>query len=261
VVLHGLLDSSEGWTPVCKAVDGKRIAFDLPGFGHSDAPQKGSIAGYAADVSEGLEELGIGRFTLIGHSLGGAIAAALAESMPDRVRALVLLAPAGFGRLPLAEAVSIPGVRNLVQTALPFALASGVAVRAGYMTIVSHGMAPDRALVERVTSRGGELVAGAREGTRAVVEAGRADNAFHHRRMLYRGPVYGVWGDRDRLVPTSHHRGVRRAFPQAQIEFWPGMGHHATCERFDELLELVKRVVASSEPASSRSASAQGRAA
>jgi pimeloyl-ACP methyl ester carboxylesterase len=34
----------------------------------------------------------------------------------------------------------------------------------------------------------------------------------------YRGPVVAVWGDRDRLVPVSHHHGVRAAFPQARIE-------------------------------------------
>jgi pimeloyl-ACP methyl ester carboxylesterase len=239
VFLHGLLDSAQGWARLCEGMRGQRIAFDLPGFGSSDAPARGSIAGYARDVAEGLTALGIERYTLVGHSLGGAVATALAELEPASVAALVLLAPAGFGRIHLAEAASIPGVRNLVQLGLPMALSSRLAVTAGYMTMVTNGASPDRGLVERVTTRGRELVDGAREGTRAVVEAGRAKDAFHRRRIDYHGPVFAVWGDRDRLVPLSHRAGVRAAFPHAHIHTWSGMGHHPLRERLEDLIELL----------------------
>jgi pimeloyl-ACP methyl ester carboxylesterase len=55
--------------------------------------------------------------------------------------------------------------------------------------------------------------------------------------------VYAVWGDRDRLVPVEHRRGVGVAFPQAQIDLWAGMGHHPTRERFDDLVALVRRAM------------------
>jgi pimeloyl-ACP methyl ester carboxylesterase len=246
VVLHGLLDSSEGWSCLCERTPCTLIAFDLPGFGYSDAPHHGSIAGYARDVAEGLALLGVERFTIIGHSLGGAIATALAEMMPDRVGALVLLAPAGFGRIRLAEAVSIPGIRNVVQAALPAALSSRLAVTAGYMTMVTNGMSPERGVVERVTGRGGSLVDGAREGTRAVVHAGRAGTAFHRRRVEYGGPVFAVWGDQDRLVPASHRHGVQAAFPHARVEVWPGVGHHVLRECFEDLISLIREAVSAS---------------
>ena len=83
---------------LCERVDCTRIAFDLPGFGHSDPASPGSVAGNASDIAEGLAKLGVGRSTLVGHSLGGAVATELAELIPDQVAALVLLAPAGFGR-------------------------------------------------------------------------------------------------------------------------------------------------------------------
>ncbi len=248
VVLHGLLDSSEGWGRLCRGVSCSLIAFDLPGFGYSDAPERGSIEGYARDVADGLDLLGIERFTLIGHSLGGAVATALAEKMPDRVAGLVLLAPAGFGRIHLAEAISIPGIRNVVQTALPFALRSRLAVTASYVTMVTNRRAPESGLVDRVTSRGTELVQGAREGTRAVVEAGRSGDAFHRRRLRYPGPVFAVWGDRDRLVPVAHRTGVLTAFPHAQVRIWKGMGHHPLHERFDELIELLVQAAAATRP-------------
>jgi len=252
VILHGLLDSSEGWAVLGERLTCTRIAFDLPGFGHSDPPRRGSIAAYAQDIAEGLALLGVERFTLVGHSLGGAVATALAELIPDRVAALVLLAPAGFGRIHLAEAISIPGLRNLVQAALPLALCNRLAVTAGYMTMVANGKAPGHEIVDRVTSDGRALVDGAREGTRAIVEAGRARDAFHQRAVGYYGPVHAIWGDQDRLVPRSHRHGVRAALPHAQIEVWRGMGHHPLEERFDELARLIRKVSAVAHPRSRR---------
>ena len=248
VILHGLLDSSEGWAVLGERLTCTRIAFDLPGFGHSDPPCHGSIAAYAQDIAEGLGFLGVQRFTLVGHSLGGAVATALAELIPDRVAALVLLAPAGFGRIHLAEVISIPGLRNLVQAALPLALSNRLAVTAGYMTMVANGKAPGRDVVERVTSRGRALIDGAREGTRAIVEAGRAGDAFYRRAVGYHGPVHAIWGDQDRLVPRSHRHGLRAALPHAEIEVWRGMGHHPLQERFDELAGLIRKVSAAAQP-------------
>jgi pimeloyl-ACP methyl ester carboxylesterase len=256
-----LLDSSEGWRRLCEATSGTRIAFDLPGFGHSDPPHRGSLAGYARDVAEGLDALGVERCTVVGHSLGGAVAAALAELIPERIDALILLAPAGFGRIHLAEAVSIPGFRNMVDAALPFLLANGLAMSAGYMTMVSNGRAPEPDLVERVTRHGGRMADGFREATRAVVEAARSDGAFHRRRLCYRGPVHAVWGDRDRLVPSGHSHGVLTAFPHARVEIWRGMGHHATRERFDDVVALVARGAASSRRRANVTRSARGKAA
>jgi len=239
VIVHGLLDSADGWTRLCERISVPVIAFDLPGFGHSEAVGRGSINGYARDLAAALTMLGVERFTLVGHSLGGGVASALAELMPSQVSGLVLLAPAGFGKIQLAEAASIPGVRRLVQSALPLLLSSPFAVTAGYRNMVTNGSAPDREVVERVVKRGRELVAGAREGTRAVVDAGRGRDAFYRRRIGYEGPVFAVWGDCDRLVPVSHRHGLKTALPQARIEVWYGMGHHPLSERFDELLAII----------------------
>jgi pimeloyl-ACP methyl ester carboxylesterase len=260
VMLHGLLDSSEGWNELADRLSGRRIAFDLAGFGDSDAPLRGSIAGYAKDVLEGLQKLGVDRFTLVGHSLGGAVATALAEMLGDRVEALVLLAPAGFGRIRLAEAISIPVVRNLAEAAMPIALSSRMVVTAAYMAVVANRRTPTDDTIQRVLDRGGRLVDGAREATRAVVEAGRARDAFHRRKINYAGPVLAVWGDRDRVVPVSHRHALSRAFANSQVVVWAGMGHHHQHERGDDLLALIERALAArAKPV--RASSRQARAA
>jgi pimeloyl-ACP methyl ester carboxylesterase len=249
VVLHGLLDSSEGWRALSEQITGTVIAIDLPGFGLSDPAPIGSMAGYAQDVADALAQLGIDRYALLGHSLGGAVAAALAERSPGAVSAVMLLAPAGFGRIGLAELASLPGVRDVVQAALPFALSSRLAVAATFRTMIANGRAPDPEIVDRILARAGQLRAGAREALRALVESGRSPEAFHRRELAYRGPVQVIWGERDRLVPPGHRHGVRRALPQAQIDVWPAMGHHPLCERPDELFAAIRRLLAVAESA------------
>ena len=253
VLLHGLLDSSEGWSPLCRRVSGACLAFDLPGFGCSDPPPLGSLVGYARDIGDGLDMLGVDRMTLVGHSLGGAVAGALADLMPERVRALVLLAPAGFGRIPLAEAFALPGLRQLSALALPVVLSSRLAVGAAYLTMVSNCKLPEGELLERVTARARSAVPGVRAATWSVTNAARAPEALELRRSRYDGPVHAVWGSRDRVVPRSHADGVLAAFPQADVHVWRGMGHHHLGERLDELVALVQQAVADGEaPAATR---------
>jgi pimeloyl-ACP methyl ester carboxylesterase len=229
-----------------------RVAFDLPGFGYSEVSSPGSIAGYARDIAEGLQMLGIERFTLVGHSLGGAVATALAELMPDKITALVLLAPAGFGRINLAERASTPGLRHLLQLTLPSALSSRRVVTAAYARLVSNHKPPGCDVVDRVISRGGELAAGVQEGTRAVVEAGCARHAFYRRNVQYHGPVDAVWGDQDRLVPPWHRHGLRKALPHARVHLWHGIGHDPLRERHDEVLSLITHALTGTPPTGRR---------
>ena len=240
VMLHGLLDSAVGWDQLAQTLPNRSIAFDLPGFGDSDMPTRPRLSAYAEDVIEALDGLGAERFILVGHSFGGGIAAAIAERIPARVAALTLLAPAGFGRIGLAEAVSIPGFRRLVARALPLALANPVVLTTAYMTMVTNGLVPDGELLQRVIRRSFVSVPGARDATRAVVAAGLSDRGFHHRRLPYEGPVRVLWGDRDRLVPIAHAAGVRTGLPQARIETWTGMGHHPQRERPDDLAAFIR---------------------
>ena len=88
VLLHGLLDDSEGWTHVARDTPRPCFAIDLPGFGGSSLPQCPRISAYAEDVVAGLDSLSVEGCTLVGHSLGGAVAAAVAERS-DRVDSLI----------------------------------------------------------------------------------------------------------------------------------------------------------------------------
>ena len=74
------------------------VALDLPGHGGSvKQVGSGDAETFCSAVSDALAALGIERFHLVGHSMGGAIALVLAGQMPRRIASLTLLAPAGLG--------------------------------------------------------------------------------------------------------------------------------------------------------------------
>lgn len=243
VLLHGLLDSGEGWTWFANGTRRPCVALDLPGFGGSDGPAEPDLSVYAATVAWALRRLRLRDVVLVGHSLGGAVATAVAELVPERVGSLVLLAPAGFGRIQLAELVSIPGIRTLTEAALPHALGSSFVVKAAYRTWVSAGRRPEAELVDRLRRTAARVVPGARDATRAIVAAGKAADGFHRRPVAFAGPVVVVWGDCDRVVPIAHADAVVRALPQAALHVWKGMGHHPQHERAGELSRLVEHAV------------------
>lgn len=240
VLLHGLLDCAEGWTALCRSTSRPCVAIDLPGSGRSDLPAHPSFSSYADDVVAAIRELTSGEVILVGHSLGGAVATAVAERLRDRISALILLAPAGFGRIPLAEAISIPGVRAVAERLMPLALGNRLAVSTAYRAMVANDADPADELLTRLLDHRGTLVAGAVTGTKAVVRGGLSARAFHRRRVGYGGPVVVVWGDRDRIVPLSHLAGVATAFPHVDARVWRAMGHHPQVERPTRLSRLVE---------------------
>lgn len=93
VLLHRTAESGEQFEDVipCLARSLRVVAPDTPGFGSSDAPPAPpGIAGYARNLIEVLDALGIARCHLLGHRTGAAIAVEVAATWPDRVERLVL---------------------------------------------------------------------------------------------------------------------------------------------------------------------------
>ena len=244
VLLHGLLDCAVGWKQLAEAMDRPCYAVDLPGFGDSDRPTRNRISAYAEDVQAALAALDVHDFTLVGHSLGGAVATALAERLRDDVAALVLMAPAGFGRIHLAEAIQLPGVRSLVRHGLPLALQNPLTALGVYMAVVGNGHLPDPELVARLRKNAYRWAPGAECANEAITASGLSPRAFYRRQLDYHGPVLALWGDRDRLVPLAHRDGVMTAFPQAQVSVWKKMGHHPQRERPSELARFIEAACA-----------------
>jgi len=95
--LHGLVDSLEIWDRLSPGLEarGEVVRYDQRAHGESDAPAGPyGREDLAADAIAVLDELGIRRAILVGHSMGGIVSMATALAYPDRVAGLVLLGTA-----------------------------------------------------------------------------------------------------------------------------------------------------------------------
>jgi pimeloyl-ACP methyl ester carboxylesterase len=101
LLLHGFTDSARSWSLVAPylAAGLRLIAPDLRGHGHSDKPEGCyTIPELAHDLRLFLAELGIAQAHIVGHSLGGRLAQALAERWPKIVRKIVLMSTSAVPR-------------------------------------------------------------------------------------------------------------------------------------------------------------------
>jgi pimeloyl-ACP methyl ester carboxylesterase len=109
VLVHSLAGTGQHWSEQLRHLRQTRraVAFDFRGHGSSDAPTNDdyTLAGMAADIAVIVDSLGLDRFVLIGHSMGGGAALVYAGIDPERVQGLVLIDPIGDGKqIPAAEA-------------------------------------------------------------------------------------------------------------------------------------------------------------
>lgn len=93
VLLHGGAQNAHTWDTVAMALDRPLVAIDLPGHGHSDggAGPTMSVADNADDVATAVRALAPDARAIVGMSLGGITALALASRHPELVRRLILV--------------------------------------------------------------------------------------------------------------------------------------------------------------------------
>ena len=103
VLQHGFLGSGACFAPQIAFFSRTYdvVAADLPGFaGSVDCGYPGSVEGLAEALADLLDRLGIGRFSLLGHSLGGLVALQTALDLGERVERLVLYGTSSRGAMP-----------------------------------------------------------------------------------------------------------------------------------------------------------------
>ncbi len=107
IFLHYFGGSSGAWTETIErlSADYHCVAPDMRGFGASHSiPENFAVADYADDAADLISVLTLENFVLVGHSMGGKIALALAARQPAGLRSLILLAPSPPTPEPIKEA-------------------------------------------------------------------------------------------------------------------------------------------------------------
>ena len=115
VLLHHFGGSARTWQPFIACIGDRRrcIALDLPGFGRQAGhPGPYTVAAMADHVAAQILDIGLNTYSLVGHSMGGKVALALAARCPAGLRSLTLLAPSP----PTAEPID-PAQRMMLLAA------------------------------------------------------------------------------------------------------------------------------------------------
>jgi len=252
VLLHGLGATAASLLPLQweLARDHRVEAPDLPGFGDSAKPRGAYDAAFFLRwLSDYLDVLGIDRCVLVGNSLGGRVAIEAGLALPDRVRALVLLCPApAFRRVrqlvPLVRL--LPSDLARLPTRLPHALVVE-AVRS--MMSVPDRLPPtwydagadEFQRVWRSPAARRAFLAAARQ---IYLEQAYGERGFWDRLPSLAVPSLFIWGDRDRLVPSSFARHVAAALPSAASIVLEDCGHVPQMELPDATAALVRGFLA-----------------
>ena len=237
VFIHGIGGSMYGWryqlAPLVAA--GYRVvAFDNRGFGFSDRPAHGyGNAAYAQLVVSLLDSLGISSAVLVGHSMGGAIAAEVALRYPDRVRGMVLIDAAGYG-------VRWPGVLKIARWPIIGAIAT--AFRGRWITgrILRSSFLDPSKVTEADVDQYYAPVAESDYGRalRGVLREFRFDT-LGGRLADVQTPTLILWGDADRWIPLRDGSRFTHELPRSEFALLARAGHNAPEEAADQVNRLL----------------------
>ncbi len=244
VCIHGLGGTKASFLTTIAALSGsyRVIAMDLPGFGDSEKPLGAAYdAPYFAESVVGLlDQLAIKKAHLVGNSMGGRVAIEVGLLHPDRVRSLVLLAPAlawlrdrrwrwllrgplpKLGLVqPAPRVITEPLVRGLVPGGRKGWTAAGV----------------DEFLRSFLTPRG--RVAFYESAKNIYLDEPHGEEGLWTRMERLLPPSLFVWGEQDTLVPIGFEKHVERVLPQAEhLEL--DCGHVPQMEKADATHEAMR---------------------
>jgi pimeloyl-ACP methyl ester carboxylesterase len=235
VLLHGLGSSANDWELQAPAFQPffRVIAVDLPGHGRSPLSAAGrgllTVPGMADAVAELLGALADGPADVLGLSLGGCVAQALAARHPERVRRLVLVNT--FARL---QPAGRHGAARMAQR-LGLLLAAPMGTVAAHVALGLFPRPEQQAFYDQCVERLG------RNRRRAYLAALLAIARFDSRPWLpgLRCPALVVVGDRDQTVPRAAALALHRAIPGAELALIQDSGHATPIDQAQAFNEVV----------------------
>lgn len=212
LALHGLLDSPRGFDQLRQLMPEEEIVSPrIPQNRTSLHTRRDWLLAWTK--RENLRD-----FHLLGHSLGGALAALAADDLEPR--SLLLLAPVGFGKIPLANILEGP-LRHPLRLAAPRLLEVSPIVRSTYRHLFSYGGEIPDFLHEELRRNPALALRRAEREMKIVSHWSREPIG----ESSFGGPVRALWGEHDRLVPWREGKDILRVFPEAEVSRLPGVGH------------------------------------
>ena len=229
VLLHGYPLDHHLWDDVLPLLEDTfdLIVPDLRGFGESTTVATPySMSDFASDVAGLLDQLGIQKTAVAGHSMGGYVALAFAERYPERMNGLALVSSQVLAdppdrkeaRYKTAAEVEEKGINGVLET------------MTSKFTSDPHWQAFARESMEK------QQPAAYIGALKAMAD--RADSTGLLSTIKY--PVVVIHGDADALIPVDRAREVKAARPESTLVEISGAGHMPMCEAPTETVKGLK---------------------
>ncbi len=240
ILIHGLMSSAHEWRKNIDALAQahRAYAIDLVGFGFSSRVSEPcySLRYFAQTVHEFMDAQGLARASIVGHSLGGAVALQFAYDYPARTDRLVLLAPGIYlvkyvG--PIRYAAQVP---YLPRALMSLVVCNPRVQRVSFRNALGQaGRVDEETLSIRMRSL---RVRGTLDALLAMATSPHASE-MRLRVGDIQAPALVIWGDGDLVVPLRHGKRLVRELPHAELVILEGAGHLPN----EEFPEVVNRVM------------------
>lgn len=221
VLIHGFLDSHAGWDPLIEQWQLKGttiVAPDLRGAGAlRDAEGPYSLEQAVADVVQLIREQELQDVALVGHSMGAQIAELVAQRLPDRTAALVLVTPT-----PLAGNTLPDEVRSMLRDS-----GGNPEAQRAIRSMFSRRL-PERQLA-RLTDPATMM---GKAAVQAYYDAFTGGHPSGNAQCTFRGPMLVIAANQDPVIPVEMVAQARaQRFPRAAFTRIEGSGHWPQMEQ------------------------------
>ena len=227
IFLHGAGAGASGYSnfkgnyPEFARAGYRTLVPDLLGFGLSSKPD---IAQYDLDMFisgvKGLvDALGLKRVTLLGNSLGGAVALGYALAHPAEVARLILMAPGGVEDLDTY--LAMPGIANMFAV-----YKSGVSGAEAMRSVMRMQLFDPSLLSDEIIAERAPIAALQTQAARSVLKVPNMTTRLHELQC----PVFGFWGANDQFNPVGGTRKLVENCPDARIVVLNRCGHWVQVE-------------------------------
>jgi pimeloyl-ACP methyl ester carboxylesterase len=242
LLIHGYLSSRLAWTEVLPllASEFRVIVPDLPGFGESEKPPPARYAytfdAFAESLMDLIAGLGLGRVSVCGHSMGGAVALTLAANHPDVVDRLVLVSPPIYAmRMDALSRIAATPVLG----ALLYKQLYGRALFRSYFRRRVYGFRSQVSMDRTDLLFDLFNAPAAREAAYATMLSLLDTRALVARVPRVNAPTLVGWGRADRAHPVALGRRLARELRSARFEVFE-CGHSPPEECPDAFAQVAK---------------------
>ena len=232
VLLHGFGADAMSWYPLERVLSQSRpvIGIDLPNHGQSPKRRTRDFECLARDVIEAFDALSIDSAHIVGHSLGGACALAIAQQRPGKVASMSLIAPGGLG--PKFNGDFVTG---LAQASTPAALERWLKAMVGNERVVNKDFV-GAAMASRADPA---LRAAQLQMARDLFPRGVPAFDLQSALSGLTCPTRIIWGKADAIIPWEQ---ALRVPGFVGLHLFDGVGHVPQIEIPEQVLEILDSV-------------------